>query len=33
MLLKQGIKSYEVELLQENLKLLNYAPGLIDGSY
>ena len=33
MLLKQGIKSYEVELLQENLKLLNYAPGLIDGSF
>lgn len=33
MLLKQGIKSYEVKLLQENLKLLNYAPGLIDGVF
>lgn len=33
MLLKQGISSYEVELLQENLKLLNYAPGVLDGSF
>lgn len=33
MLLKQGISSYEVELLQENLKLLSYAPGIIDGIF
>ena len=33
MLLKQGVKSYEVELLQENLKLLSYAPGIIDGIF
>ena len=33
MLLKHGMNSYEVELLQENLKLLNYAPGVIDGSF
>ena len=33
MLLKQGMKSSEVELLQENLKLLNFAPGIIDGIF
>lgn len=33
MLLKQGMNSYEVQMLQENLKMLNYAPGVIDGIF
>lgn len=33
MLLKKGMNSYEVQMLQSNLKLLNYAPGVIDGVF